>query len=143
MAHKFQVGDIVIGNVLARRYGVTGEGKFGIVICTNKSDHDWSVGGLFHKDSLWDARTDEEKDAQWCYGTDDADFIICLLSHIPRDCGYTIKDIAAHSLDITEDMLDDTVFAVRSDCFDVIGTVLQPQCIYGDDVGLSTFIDEF
>lgn len=131
MDHKFQVGDIVRGNHKAKRYGVTGMGSIGIVVSTDRNNYDWSINGLLNDHCYPENLSDHEKEREWSYGLHDADFIICLISNS--------DDIAGDLPSI----MDNSVFTVCSECFDLVENVLANHCDAGDDVGLSTFIDEF
>ena len=118
MAHKFSVGDIIIGNVMANRYGITCEGYVGIVISVDRDDWDWSCGGLHTTGSDGD-----DMDYLWEDGLNYEDPII--ISGYDEDRGVTNGD----------------EFCVSASCFDLIRNAFCPTI--SPDVESLSNVDDF
>ena len=108
MEHKFNVGDIVIGNELADCYGVTCTDRVGLVVSVDPADDDWSCGGEvddiyeYSKEEMWEDFTNTYD----CTEHHDKGFIIRLFED-----------------DDPSGDLDDDYFIVSERRFDYVGTI--------------------
>ena len=130
MEHKFNVGDIVVGNELASCYGITGTGSVGLVVSIDPENDDWSCGGEI--DDTLDCSAKEEIWDCFMYDED------CTEHH---DKGFIIR--LFEDDDPNGDLCDDC-FSVSERRFNYIGTIFGRFDVdLESDGNIGDFISEF